>query len=859
MTEVSKEYNFKQVEEKWADSWDKSIYYFDWTSARPQYIIDTPPPYPTGNFHIGNALNWCYMDFVARYKRMRGFNVMFPQGWDCHGLPTEVKVEEKYDITKNAVPRAEFRRLCEQMTKDAIERFKKTIDHLGASVDWSNEYVTMEPSYYVKTQRSFVQMYQKGQIYRAVHPVNWCPRCGTAIAFAEVEYDSRTTSLNYMRFPSDDGYVEIATSRPELLPACVAVAVNPEDERYKKLIGKNVQVPLFNYHVPVIADSAVDTGFGTGVVMICTFGDKQDVRWWMDHKLPLRQAIDRNGRLTDIAGAYASLPTDEAKRAIIQDMKNQGIVNKQEPLEQNVGLCWRCKTPIEILSERQWFVKLNPEEIKAVSHEIQWVPPYMETRLVNWADSVEWDWCISRQRIFATPIPVWYCKKCGEPLVAKEEWLPLDPTRTQPLISCKCGSNEFIPEEDVLDTWMDSSISALAVSGWPDRADARYPTQLRPQGHDIIRTWAFYTIVRAKDLVGNKPWDAVLINGMVLGVDGRKMSKSLGNFIVPEQVFETNGADALRQWAALGGTPGNDVMFQWKEIVAASRFQQKLWSIFRFSAPLMAPTGEIPGQVDRWFLGELDALIKKATKAMDEYQFDEAFRAIRVFTWEVLADNYIELIKARLYGQDGPAKRAAQNALYTAIDVIVRLMAPFIPFITEEIYHTMTGKSVHTQPWPEPLGIDADTSGATIKDVAAAIRRYKAEKGLALNSPLPVITIYARGKLETTDLQGVANSPVQSMTGSPEIETRPTGIKPSMKILGPKFKGDAGKIIKALNSMGPDDVASQKASGATIKVNIDGRPVEIPSEAVEILTQTLSSGSAVDLLKVGEATILVKR
>jgi len=859
MTEVSKEYNFKQVEEKWADSWDKSIYYFDWTAARPQYIIDTPPPYPTGNFHIGNALNWCYMDFVARYKRMRGFNVMFPQGWDCHGLPTEVKVEEKYGITKNAVPRAEFRRLCEQMTKEAIERFKKTINHLGASVDWSNEYVTMEPSYYIKTQRSFVQMYQKGQIYRAVHPVNWCPRCGTAIAFAEVEYDSRTTSLNYMRFPSEDGYVEIATSRPELLPACVAVAVNPEDERYEKLIGKNVQVPLFNYHVPVIADPAVDTKFGTGVVMICTFGDKQDVRWWMDHKLPLRQAIDRNGHLTDIAGSYASLPTDEAKRAIIQDMKNQGIVNKQEPLEQNVGLCWRCKTPIEILSERQWFVKLNPEEIKAVSHEIQWVPPYMETRLVNWADSVEWDWCISRQRIFATPIPVWYCKKCGEPLVAKEEWLPLDPTRTQPPISCKCGSSEFIPEEDVLDTWMDSSISALAVSGWPDRVDARYPTQLRPQGHDIIRTWAFYTIVRTKDLVGKKPWDAVLINGMVLGEDGRKMSKSLGNFIVPEQVFETNGADALRQWAALGGTPGNDVLFQWKEIVAASRFQQKLWSIFRFSAPLMASTGEVPGQVDRWFLGELDALIKKATKAMDEYQFDEAFRAIRVFTWEVLADNYVELIKARLYGQDGPEKRAAQNALYTAIDVIVRLMAPFIPFITEEIYHTMTGKSVHTQPWPEPLGIEANTSGATIKDVAAAIRRYKAEKGLALNFPLPGIIVYSGEKLETTDLQGVANSPVQSMTGSPEIETRPTGVKPSMKILGPKFKGEAGKIIKALNSMDPADVASQKASETTIKVNMDGTPVEIPSEAVDVLSQTLSSGSAVDLLKVGGATVLVKR
>ncbi|MDD1755201.1 MAG: class I tRNA ligase family protein, partial [Methanothrix sp.] len=342
MSEVSKEYNFKQAEEKWVASWDSSVYYFDWESKKPQYIIDTPPPYPTGNFHIGNALNWCYIDFVARYKRMRGFNVMFPQGWDCHGLPTEVKVEEINHITKNQVPREEFRRLCEKLTDEAIERFHLSMGRLGLSIDWSNEYVTMKPEYYVKTQTSFVQMHEHGLIYREDHPVNWCPRCGTAIAFAEVEYDSRTTSLNYMRFQAEDGYLEIATSRPELLAACVAVAVNPEDERYSRHIGKNVRVPIFDYEVPVLADPVVDTKFGTGVVMICTFGDKQDVRWWMEHHLPLRQAIDRNGRLTNIAGPYVGLSVDETKKKIIQDMLGEKIIFKQEPLEQNVGLCWRC-------------------------------------------------------------------------------------------------------------------------------------------------------------------------------------------------------------------------------------------------------------------------------------------------------------------------------------------------------------------------------------------------------------------------------------------------------------------------------------------------------------------------------------
>ncbi|HEX7445175.1 MAG TPA: valine--tRNA ligase, partial [Methanothrix sp.] len=784
MSEVSKEYNFREVEEKWVQSWDSSIYYFDWESKKPQYIIDTPPPYPTGNFHIGNALNWCYIDFVARYKRMQGYNVMFPQGWDCHGLPTEVKVEQLNHITKNQVPRGEFRRLCEKLTDEAIVRFHQSMGRLGLSIDWSNEYATMKPEYYVKTQTSFVRMYQKGQIYREEHPVNWCPRCGTAIALAEVEYDSRTSTLNYMRFLAEDGHIEIATSRPELLPACVAVAVNPEDERYQKYIGKTVRVPIFDYDVPVLSDPVVDANFGTGFVMICTFGDKQDVRWWMEHHLPLRQAIDRSGRLTDISGPYRGLSVDETKKKITEDMRGLGIIFKQEPLEQNVGLCWRCKTPIEILSEQQWFVRINAEEIKKTAEEIEWIPQHMRVRLDNWADSMEWDWCISRQRIFATPIPVWYCRDCQEVLVADEKWLPLDPNQTRPPVKCKCGCDDFIPEQDVLDTWMDSSISALAVAGWPNRKDLRMPTQLRPQGHDIIRTWAFYTILRTKSLEGIKPWDSILINGMALGEDGHKMSKSLNNFIRPEEVFETNGADALRQWAAIGGSPGNDIPFQWKEITAASRFQQKLWSIFRFSLPLIAKVEANPGQVDRWLLGELDQLVDRATVAMEGFQFDETMKAIRAFAWDVLADNYIELVKARLYGPDGPQKMAAQNTLFMALETIAKLMAPFTPFLSEEIYYSLTGESVHVASWPKATGTAVDPAGLAIKEIAAALRRYKAEKGMALNSPLTGIVVYSDISLETFDLVGVANSPVESKIGSPKIEMKPVAVKPQMKIIG---------------------------------------------------------------------------
>ena len=858
MSEVSKEYNFRQVEEKWVQSWDSSIYYFDWESEKPQYIIDTPPPYPTGNFHIGNALNWCYIDFVARYKRMQGYNVMFPQGWDCHGLPTEVKVEQLNHITKNQVPREEFRRLCEKLTDEAIVRFHQSMGRLGLSIDWSNEYATMKPEYYVKTQTSFVRMYEKGLIYREEHPVNWCPRCGTAIALAEVEYDSRTSTLNYMRFLAEDGHIEIATSRPELLPACVAVAVNPEDERYQKYIGKTVRVPIFDYDVPVISDPVVDANFGTGFVMICTFGDKQDVRWWMEHHLPLRQAIDRSGRLTDISGPYSGLSVDEAKKKITEDMRGQGIIFKQEPLEQNVGLCWRCKTPIEILSEQQWFVRINAEEIKKTAEEIEWIPPHMRVRLDNWADSMEWDWCISRQRIFATPIPVWYCRDCQEVLVADEKWLPLDPNQTRPPVRCKCGSDDFIPEQDVLDTWMDSSISALSVAGWPNRKDLRMPTQLRPQGHDIIRTWAFYTILRTKSLEGVKPWDSILINGMALGEDGHKMSKSLNNFIRPEEVFETNGADALRQWAAIGGSPGNDIPFQWKEITAASRFQQKLWSIFRFSRPLIDKVEANPGQVDRWLLGELDQLVVSATRAMEGFQFDETMKAIRAFAWDVLADNYIELVKARLYGPDGPQKRAAQNTLYTALETIAKLMAPFTPFLSEEIYHSLTGESVHVANWPKATGYAVDPAGHAIKEIAAALRRYKAEKGMALNSPLTGIMVYSDMTLETFDLVGVANSPVESMTGCPKIEMKPKAVKPQMKIIGPRFKDKSHKIINALSAMDPNIVASQKTAGL-IRVELEGEVIEVPPEAATIEIETLSAGEAVDILNLGAATVLVRR
>ncbi len=850
--ELPKEYDYIAIEEKWMNAWQDSMFYFDWNSGKPQFIIDTPPPYPTGNFHIGNALNWCYIDFVARYKRMRGFNVMFPEGWDCHGLPTEVKVEEINGITKSQVSREEFRRLCVDLTTKNIERMRKSLRRLGFSIDWSNEYITMEPSYFGKTQASFVKMYESGRIYQQNHPVNWCPRCETAIAFAEVDYDARDTVLNYLNF----GRLKIATTRPELLAACVAVAVNPDDDRYSEYVNTEVKVPVFGHDVRVIADKSVDPSFGTGVVMICTFGDKQDVRWWVEHSLPLRKAIDKTGKMTGIAGKYAGMSTEECKKAIIEDMKKSGILYRQEKLDQNVGLCWRCKTPIEILSERQWFVKIITEDILDTAKDVTWVPDYMKVRLENWTGTMEWDWCISRQRIFATPIPAWYCAECGKTKVAKEEWLPLDPTQKAPPEACECGSTEFRGEEDVLDTWMDSSISALHVSGWLSDHQLLLPAQLRPQGYDIIRTWAFYTILRSKALLGMKPWDTILLNGMVLGEDGHKMSKSRNNFVVPEEVIKKNGADAFRQWAAIGGTTGSDIIFSWKDVVAGSRFLQKLWSIVRFSMPHISDQPASFTPVDLWLLSKLNRLVKDCTEKMDAYQFDETFKAIRGFAWEILADNYIELAKSRLYGS-GEGKKAAQYTLFITVDTLSRLLAPFLPYFSEEIYSHLKEESVHLAQWPQAdeslIDAGAEAAGELIKEITAAIRRYKSEHGMALNAQLAGIEIYSSLE-DASDIAGAANSGVMLKKGTPDFEIVPTAIKPNMKVLGKTYRSRAKQVAESLMHT---DV--KLAASGSITVTVDGEDITLDNSCFTVESERLLKGKSVDVLEVGSTVIVITR
>ena len=769
MQPLPKEYNFTEIERKWQQKWEEmGIYHYDWNDKkRVPYSIDTPPPYPSGELHMGNVLNWTYFDMVARYKRMQGFNVLFPQGWDCHGLGIEIQVEKTYNIRKRDVPPEQFRKWCMELVEKYIAMMKEGILKLGCSIDWTTEYRTMDPDYWRRTQLSFILLYKKGYMYQGTHPVNWCPHDETAIADAEVDYVKRDGVLHYIRFPFEDAsnYALIATSRPEFIPACVAIEVNPNDERYSKYVGKKIVVPIINRSVTVIADECVDPAFGTGVVMICTYGDKEDVKTVIKHKLPVIMLLTENGRINENGGKYVGLTINQARAAIVEDLTAAGLLEKTEKITQEIGVCDRCKAHVEILERKQWFMNTRKltDAVEKTANEIVWYPDYMKNRLIDWAKSLDWDWVISRQRLFATPIPVWYCKKCGELILAKENWVPIDPKLENPHIEkCpKCGGKDFTAEQDVFDTWMDSSITCAVHAGWPDRADWKhlFPADVHPSGTDIIRTWAYYLIVRHLALFDEKPFKSCLINGMVLGSDGRKMSKSLKNYAAAPEVLNKNGADATRQWAAGGGATGSDIPYRAQDVEYGRRFLVKLWNASSFTSKLLAdykPDANAKPDLqplDKWIISKAENLTKKVTEEFEKCQFNVAVEDIRNFTWHVFCDYYLEAVKDRLYNPDlsGTTKKlAAQDTLYQVLYRILQLLAPVAPHLTEEIYQHMFKdykgyESLQVSPWPEfnaaIVDEEAEKNGDMIIATMTAFRNFKAENKQALNAQYSCLTI----------------------------------------------------------------------------------------------------------------------
>ncbi|MFQ5892219.1 MAG: valine--tRNA ligase, partial [Candidatus Methanofastidiosia archaeon] len=725
-------------------------------------------------------------EFIARYKRMKGFNVFYPMGFDDNGLATERWVEQKYGLNIHEVGREEFIKKCLEETKIGGEEYRNVWTRLGISVDWNLLYSTINEHCRKISQRSFVDLYRKKRIVRREEPVLWCPHCRTAIAQSELEDMERETTLNFILFEGEDGNpLEIATTRPELLPACVAVVVHPDDERYSHLIGKKAIVPTFNQEVEIIQDRRVDREFGTGIVMICTFGDLTDIEWWREYKLPLRIVITMDGRLNHLAREFEGLPLSEARKKILHELKKGNLVKSEEPLRQSVNTHERCHTPIEYYITKQFFVKVLDikDKLIEIGRKMKWYPDYMRCRYELWIENLKWDWCISRQRYFGVPFPVWYCKRCGEIYVANFDELPVDPTTKNPKNPCPCGSCEFIPEKDVLDTWFTSSVTPLINARWMEEdslMDKIYPMRLRPQGYDIIRTWAYYTILKSLLHSESVPWYNVMISGMGLDPNGEAMHSSRGNVVLPLDVADKYSADAVRWWSS-GVTLGNDLPFKEKDVVAGHKLCIKLWNAAKFCKTHLKDYKEEKAElreIDKWILERVDETIEKATKYLDVYEYSKAKILIEQSFWHDFCDNYLEIVKYRLYFK---RDKAASFTLYHALLSYVKMFAIYIPYVTEDIYQNLFRESekeisIHTSSWPEKMGIRTHIGEKAVR-VISELRKWKSENGIALNAQLSKVIIHTKEDLSEVlkDIKGAMNIKELEITKrKPQVEERIT-------------------------------------------------------------------------------------
>ncbi len=743
---LEKRYNPRIIESKWAKKWEREgTYKFNPKSRKPVYSIDTPPPYLSGYLHVGHAMHYTQFEYMARYYRMKGYNVFFPFGSDDNGLPTERHVEKKYKINKNTVTRKEFTKLCQKEIKILQEVYKNLFSELGYSFDWSLTYSTIDKRATKTAQLSFLDLYKKGLVERRKGPTLWCPHCQTALAQAEIESQEEKTKLNYIHFELRDGEkIEIATTRPELLHACTAVFVNPDDKRYKKYVGKTAKTPLFKKTVKIMPDKMVDKEYGSGIVMVCTFGDKTDIEWYYKHKLNLIEGLDKQGRLIN-AGKYNGLSIKKAREKITRNLKERRLLVKQEDLEHEVGLCWRCSTPVEFLITKQWYINLlnHKDEFINQGRKVKWHPEYYIKRYENWVAGLKWDWCISRQRYYGTQMPIWYCKKCGKEILPEPEELPVYPINEKPKRTCDCGSKETIPEEDVFDTWMTSSLTPFINAYWAygkKLYNKLIPMSLRPQAHDIIRTWAFYTIVKTWYHEKEIPWNNIMMSGHGLDAKGKKMSKSKGNIIQPKEVIQKYGADALRFWASTA-TLGEELSYREEDVIKGSKFINKLWNAARFIS-----THEIKGKEekinasDKWILNKLYDIIKKATKYMDKYEISKGRKTIANFFWHEFCDYYLEMIKYRIYDNNNPTRNNAIRTARNVLENVLKLMAPFTPFATEEIWRELYNpeKSIHLESWPEKgkVSKELEELGDLMKEMISQGRQYKISKRLSQGAEL---------------------------------------------------------------------------------------------------------------------------
>ena len=797
------------LEERWAQVWaDRGTYTFDRSAARADvYSIDTPPPTVSGSLHVGHVFSYTHIDCIARFQRMRGKAVFYPMGWDDNGLPTERRVQNYYGVrcdpalpydptfeapegggkeqTQQPISRRNFVELCERLTASDEQAFEDLWRRLGLSVDWSQVYSTIGPDARAVAQRAFLHGLERGEVYAAAAPTLWDITFRTAVAQAELEDRERPGAYHRLAFTrSDNGEaVHIETTRPELLAACVALVAHPDDERYRPLYGKTVRTPVFDVEVPVVGHPLADPEKGSGIAMVCTFGDLTDVVWWRELNLETRPIVGRDGRI--VAEPPAGLDSPEgrqhyetlsgatvftARERMVELLRESGALDGDpKPIVHPVKFYEKGDKPLEIVTSRQWYIRNGGRDAEIRDRllgrgaELTWYPPYMKARYDNWVGGLNGDWLVSRQRFFGVPFPLWYPVLAdGEPdydnpIAASQDLLPVDPASDVPsgfTAEQRGVPGGFVGDPDVMDTWATSSLTPQIAGGWGRDEDLFaqvYPMDLRPQAHDIIRTWLFSTIVRADAEFDGLPWSAAMLSGWILDPDRKKMSKSKGNVVTPLGLLEEHGSDAVRYWAA-SGRVGTDTAFDTGQMKVGRRLAMKLLNVSRFvlgfgagSAAVDAPVAE---PVDRALLSALADVIDRATTAFETYDYTRALEVAEEFFWS-FCDDYVELVKVRAYGQ-GPGAASAHAALATALANLLRLFAPFLPFVTEEVWSWWREGSAHQAPWPtaEPLraaaGPDADVALLPVAGaVLSAVRKAKSEAKVSQRAAVERASIVA--------------------------------------------------------------------------------------------------------------------
>ncbi|NIM44846.1 MAG: valine--tRNA ligase [Nitrososphaeria archaeon] len=761
MSALEKRFKPKLREVRWSpkreegllEKWERDkVHKFRLEEGKPVFSIDTPPPYASGKWHVGAAIHYAQIDMVARYFRSKGYSVLFPMGIDRNGLPVEIAVEKKHDVRARELERTQFIEMCRSFLDEVESDLLRLTRSLGISADYEDPYRTDSPEYRALTQSTFITLWRRGLIYEDYRPTNWCPVCHTSISDAEIEYITRPSKLYYVKFDVKDfESISIATTRPELIGACAAVFLHPRDIRYSNLRGKKAVVPLYGYEVPVIENEAVDMDYGTGLMMICSYGDYTDVRIFRELGLKPRVLIDPDGKMNELSGKYRGLTMDEARNAVVEDLRDQGRLLKEDPTFQNVPICWRSGNPVEFVHMKEYYLKQTDfkDDIISISSKIRFCPSESITYLMNWVNSITTDWPISRRRIYGTELPIWYCSECGTPHVPEPGRYFVPWREPPPFKECsRCGHTTFVGEIRTFDTWMDSSVSALYISGWDKDSEVfeeAFPVSMRPQGVDIVRTWLYYSLLRVYQLTKEPAFRYIRLSGMGLDERGEAMSKSKGNVVDPDEVIEEFGADALRFWGASEAKLGTNYRYSKMRVLGARKFITKLWNVARFISTF--PNVDAPNSLtasDELILSDVNRIIAIVDEECSKLDFFDPANKIRNFVWNLFAPHFLELVKPRAYNYGGEFRDEEQESawysLHCVLKTLLLLLHPIMPFITDYIWRSMYDEEgITSQSFPEQFPIEEeiyDGVSDVLVDFNSSLWRYKKVSHISLKDEI---------------------------------------------------------------------------------------------------------------------------